>query len=237
MLMIDCPRCRRVLRLPDIEPVQAARCPGCGTTLAMSTENGSVRVWPRAGAEGRPESEGLQPGLLPAAPQECPAPARPGEAPEPAPRLIRMIEKGFYRDGDARRTRLIHGTFKVVAGLMISGGVLTAATQDSWEKALAGLGLFLVTAPVFGLIAAFFAAAILAMVMSPSEKELVSGEDILRRRFKRARRRRKQGSPDQTPEPDSPGHDPDESSGPTPPVSGPPDGSIRAEKPSQSEQP
>src|SRR5262249_12853585 len=153
VLTIDCPRCRRTLRLPDTEPGQAARCPGCDTTLTVAAENGPVRVGPRAGGEGQPESEGLQPGLSPASPQECPAPAGPAEAPEPAPRLIGLIEKGFYRDGDARRTRLIHGTFKVVAGLTVLAGVMTAAGQDSWEKALGGLGLFLVVAPFFGLVA------------------------------------------------------------------------------------
>jgi hypothetical protein len=74
-------------------------------------------------------------------------------------------------------------------------------------------------------LSAFLAAVILAMVMSPGEKELVSGGDILRRRFRRARRRRKERSPGQVPECDAPA--PDERS-----PQELPDDSIQTEKPS-----
>jgi predicted Zn finger-like uncharacterized protein len=66
--IIDCPSCRRQLRVPDNLGGQLVKCPTCGHTFTAPTDAGTRPV------SGRPEPETY--GVEPMTPEQRPAPPR-----------------------------------------------------------------------------------------------------------------------------------------------------------------
>lgn len=182
MVTIDCPACKRVLRLPENTIKQSLKCPGCGTVFTAMCENGMTQVQLRTEEQLESLSVRLPLPQERVTRKEPPQPTELASGAARTPIEFSRVVKNIFIDPYEKPTKIIHGTFKKVTLIAFIIGFFNSLWTSTWENVLGAI----LASLCWALFVGFFAASLVACILACRTEDDVSPAEILEERLRNA---------------------------------------------------